>query len=67
VTEVPGYFSQGCGKHTALNQDDWFFKATIDDDVGDAHSLHDAIEAWLAGEGTSLVDTVPPTSSVCPP
>ena len=67
VGVTPGAFGPGCAEHTALTNDIWFFDATVEDPSGTPRSFHDALAFWLEGSGDiAIIDSVPPTISVCP-
>lgn len=66
IHTAPGAFAQVCGKHTVLESSTWFFNATLEDETGQALSVHDALAAWLEGTEITLIDTAPPENSVCP-
>jgi hypothetical protein len=66
VVVTPGAFGPGCAEHTALTNDIWFFDATVDNPSGTPTSFHDALAFWLEGGDVALIDSVPPTISVCP-
>jgi len=67
MTRTPGIFSQACGQHVGLTNENYTFFATIDT-PGPKVSLHQALGAWLNGDDVALIDKLPPKSlSYCPP
>jgi hypothetical protein len=66
LDRAPGVFSQLCGKHTALQDDEWFYCATMKGPDGTPRSMNDALAAWLAGPDIALIDTITPALSFCP-
>jgi hypothetical protein len=59
-----GVYGPGCGQHVGLTNDEWFDEATVREGGPDL-TLHDGIVAWMAGEPLRVLDTVPPSTSVC--
>ncbi|MEO0436649.1 MAG: pectin acetylesterase-family hydrolase [Pseudomonadota bacterium] len=57
-------YGPACGRHSAVFSDNSYFETTVGSGNA-ARSYNDAVEEWIAGTQVVLVDTVPPTSSVC--
>ncbi len=68
MTRTPGIFSQACGQHVGLTNENYTFFATIETGQQKV-SLHQALGAWLNGNDVALIDHLPPNSSLsfCPP
>jgi hypothetical protein len=66
IVRAPGVYSQGCGQHVGLTNVDYYSAATVEDQNGAPRTLHGAVVSWLLGNDFTAVDTVPPTTSVCP-
>ena len=57
---TPGAYGPDCGQHIGLESSAWTFSSTLG-----GSTLADAMGLWLSGEALSLIDTLPPTLSVC--
>ena len=67
IDTQPGAASLNCGKHVVLDDNAWFFNATIDDTGGTPRSIYNAVDLWVGGTDVQLIDELPPAStSVCP-
>ena len=57
-------YGPGCTQHVGLTDNEWFFETLIYVNENPV-SFHDAVVAWMGGMDVAVVDTVPPTNSVC--
>lgn len=56
MTVTPGAYGPNCAQHVALETNDWWRVATVEDEGGTEYSFQDAVLAWYGGETVQIVD-----------